>query len=225
MWMHLPPLNHTLRNGLKRCWKRPWCWERLKAKGEGRQRIRWLDSITDSMDMNLNKLQEIMKDREAWHAAVHNVTKWQTRLSDWTTTTTNISPPHTHACFFKLLRNRCLRANAIPEVSGVHPAHWSLSGSVSSDIYLPRKTHCKPASSVLRCKCLLIFLTWLQKSGKASRSSCIAQGTIFSFFCCCFSAAKSCPTPCDPTDCSTPGFPVLHSGVCSDSCPLSCDAI
>ena len=51
-----------------------------KRRG-GRQRIRWLDSITDSMDMNLNKLQEIIKDREAWHAAGHKVTKCQTRLS------------------------------------------------------------------------------------------------------------------------------------------------
>ena len=58
-----------------------WRWEE-----EGRQRMRWWDGITDSMDMSLSKLQKMVKDREAWCAVVHRVTKGRTGQSDWTTT-------------------------------------------------------------------------------------------------------------------------------------------
>ena len=55
-------------------------------KRRGQHKKRWLDSMTDSMDMNLSKLEETVEDRVAWSAAVHGVTKSQTRLCDWTTT-------------------------------------------------------------------------------------------------------------------------------------------
>ena len=72
--------------------------ERLKAGGE-EDRMRWLNSNTDSMEMSLSKLWEVVKDREVWRASVRGVTESQTRLSDWTTTTTYFINSNLHRYF------------------------------------------------------------------------------------------------------------------------------
>ena len=95
----------------------------------GQQRKRWLDSITDSMGVNLSKLQETLKDRETWHAVVHGVTRGQTWLSDWIKAT---SP---------LASNTSIQLPAAGSSSDqphLQPQHWAPTAQLGPLGYLSR---------------------------------------------------------------------------------------
>ena len=102
----------------------------VKMEGKRRRgwlRIRWLDSITNSMNMNLSKLGEIVKDRETWHAAIHGLPKSQTWLSHWTITynpKTTFCPFPLQDCSKQIKRQMKLKQRK-PKQDRLRHGHWS----------------------------------------------------------------------------------------------------
>ena len=112
---------------------------------KGPQRVRWLDGITDSMDMNLSKLWEIVEDRGVWRAAAHGVTQSRTQVSNWTTTTTTGPPGKSSPCAllqasFTTLHNSVKWSEVAQSCPTLcDPMDCSLPGSSVHGIFQARK--------------------------------------------------------------------------------------
>ena len=121
-------------------WKRPWPWERLRADGKGQHRMRWLDDITDLMDMSWANSWEMVKDREAWYAIVHGVTKGQTWLSNWTTT---IKPQLSG----KLLGGSPPASPVVPFYALEPPDTFFSNNQLNSQYFIQNESNCTTLAS------------------------------------------------------------------------------
>ena len=160
----------------------------------GQQRMRWLDGITDSVDMGLGGLRELVMDREVWRTVVHGVTKGRTRLSDWT-------EPNWYSCaFWPVCSPLSLPCVCLLSHSSVSSLHSSLSLNLNSRFSSP-SFHSPNPTTYSHLSFWLIFTSKALFYHVILGFQCLVQ---FS------SVTQSCPTLCDPRDCITPGLPVHH---------------
>ena len=180
----------------------------------GWRRMRWLDGITDLMDVNFIELQELVMDRESWCAVIYGVTKSQTWLSDWTELN------WTELTWLQRLK-MCRLA-----WQGGDPWDWCYDSSPKV-IKLETQKGWRSSSSLKSvCRRLLCYLEEGQSFCSIQVFSTLDEayphnGGQFASLEVCSSVSQSCPTQCNPMDCSKPRFCKLLSFIFSNSCQLS----